>query len=103
MKTLLIIVALMVLGFCGPVLAEEISYAEAYQAAVDGKQPMVILCGAKWCPGCRILHAAMKLQRRPFVYNDIDAPLPVGQVSGYIPQVWTATKTDSGWVWKRER
>jgi thioredoxin-like negative regulator of GroEL len=84
------------------------SYNDALRSAQGNDQPLVILVGADWCPGCRIMKQATlpSLQRRgalekvqfSVVDTDADPALAQRLMQGQsIPQLVVYTRTEQGW------
>ncbi len=84
------------------------SYDEAYKQAEVNGQPILVLVGADWCPGCRTMKSAVmpklqtggKLKTVNFAQVDTDesANLAAHLMRGNsIPQLIVYAKTDKGW------
>jgi thiol-disulfide isomerase/thioredoxin len=87
-------------------------YSQAYHAAQTNGQPLVVLVGTDWCPGCRTMKQGVlprltgrgKLRNVNFCHVNSDdnwnlaSKLLVGDT---IPQLVVFTKTPEGW--KREQ
>jgi thioredoxin-like negative regulator of GroEL len=83
-------------------------YAQAYKAAQGNDQPLVVLVGAEWCPGCRTMKNATlpSLARRgglrdvQFSTIDTDADPALAQrlMRGQsIPQLIIFSRGENGW------
>jgi thioredoxin-like negative regulator of GroEL len=83
-------------------------YATAYQQAVDKNQPLVILVGADWCPGCQTMKNSSipELQRTGGLNTVAFAQVNTDRESalagklmrgGSIPQLVMFYKTEDGW------
>lgn len=84
------------------------SYDEAYRQAEANGQPILVLVGADWCPGCRTMKGAVlpqlqkggKLKTVNYAQVDTDAS---GSLAAHlmrgnsIPQLIVFAKTDKGW------
>jgi thioredoxin-like negative regulator of GroEL len=88
-------------------------YDSAYQQAQANGQPLVVLVGADWCPGCRTMkHNVMaRLERSGRLSNvsyttiNTDAQSDLaGQLmqGGMIPQLIVFSKQEDG-RWRREQ
>ena len=84
------------------------TYDEAYKQAETNGQPILVLVGADWCPGCRTmkggvlpkLQAGGKLKPVNFALVDTDesATLAAHLMRGNsIPQLIVYAKTEKGW------
>ena len=84
------------------------TYDEAYKQAEVNGQPILVLVGADWCPGCRTmkggvlpkLQAGGKLKTVNFALVDTDASevLAAHLMRGNsIPQLIVYAKTAKGW------
>ena len=80
----------------------------AYQRSVTTGRPLVVLLGAKWCPGCRVMqHEVMPeveksggFEQVEFVYIDIDRNRRLAaklSKAKTIPQLIRYHKTPDGW------
>ena len=87
-------------------------YEEAYAKATEQGQPLVVLVGADWCPGCQVMkHGVLaklrergRLKRVNYTTVNMDENSELAQKlmhGGKIPQLIVFTKTDEGW--KREQ
>lgn len=85
------------------------SYADAYKHTVSTGQPLVILVGAEWCPGCEKMKNSVipQLERRgalervsfAYVNADRERDLAGKLVQGTsIPQLIVYRKTAKGWT-----
>jgi thioredoxin-like negative regulator of GroEL len=92
--------------------AEGVPYSQAYKLAEGQNQPLVVLVGAEWCPGCVTMKRSVipglirqgKLRDVQFsvVDTDEDPALARQLMRGTsIPQLIVFTRTDAGW--KREQ
>ncbi len=88
-------------------------YADAYHKTASTGQPLVVLVGTDWCPGCQTMKNAVipQLQRSgslnrvafAMVNADSDRDLAGKLMSGgSIPQLIMFRKTASG-AWHREQ
>lgn len=87
-------------------------YATAFKRTEESGQPLVILIGADWCPGCQTMKQATmpELQRRgglnkvafAYVNSDHERDL-AGKLmrGGSIPQLVVFRKTPDGWKRKQ--
>ena len=84
------------------------TYDEAYKQAETNGQPILVLVGADWCPGCRTMKAGVlpklqaggKLKGINFaqVNTDESATLAGHLMRGNsIPQLIVYAKTEKGW------
>ena len=84
------------------------SYEQAYKHAQTNGQPILVLVGADWCPGCRTMKGAVlprmqqggKLKGVNFALVDTDAneQLAAHLMRGNsIPQLIVFAKTTKGW------
>ena len=84
------------------------TYDEAYKQAETNGQPILVLVGADWCPGCRTMKGAVlpKLQaggklksvNLAQVDTDASATLAAHLMRGNsIPQLIVFAKTEKGW------
>lgn len=84
------------------------SYAEAYKQAEVNGQPILVLVGADWCPGCRTMKGAVmpRLQQEgklktvnfALVNTDESAAIAAHLMRGNsIPQLIVYAKTEKGW------
>ena len=84
------------------------TYDEAYKQAETNGQPILVLVGADWCPGCRTMKAGVlpklqaggKLKGINFaqVNTDESATLAAHLMRGNsIPQLIVYAKTENGW------
>ena len=80
----------------------------AYQRSVETGRPLVVLLGARWCPGCRVMqHEVMPeveksggLEQVEFVHIDIDRNRRLAaklSKANTIPQLIRYHKTPDGW------
>jgi thioredoxin-like negative regulator of GroEL len=83
-------------------------YATAYQTTITTGQPLVVLVGADWCPGCQQMkHSAIPqveklggLSRFQFAIVNTDQQSELAgrlMQGGTIPQLILFHKTDTGW------
>jgi thioredoxin-like negative regulator of GroEL len=83
-------------------------YARAYHQSVETGQPLVVLVGADWCPGCQTMKTSVvpQLRRRgaltrvafAHVNTDRQRTLARQLMSGSsIPQLWMFYRTANGW------
>ena len=84
------------------------SYDEAYKQAETNGQPILVLVGADWCPGCRTMKGAVlpklqaggKLRSVNFAQVDTDASAALAahlMRGNSIPQLIVYAKTEKGW------
>ena len=84
------------------------TYDDAYKQAETNGQPILVLVGADWCPGCRTMKGAVlpklqaggKLKSVNFaqVDTDVSAALAAHLMRGNgIPQLIVYAKTEKGW------
>ena len=84
------------------------SYDDAYKQAETNGQPILVLVGAEWCPGCRTMKSSVlpklaqggKLKKVNFALVDTDASenLAAHLMRGNsIPQLIVFAKTAKGW------
>jgi thioredoxin-like negative regulator of GroEL len=87
-------------------------YATAFKQTEDSGQPLVVLIGADWCPGCRQmkyttipeLEKKGGLRKVAFAYVNTDRQSELaGKLmrGGSIPQLIMYRKTDAGWMRKQ--
>ena len=80
----------------------------AYQRSATTGRPLVILLGARWCPGCRVMQQEVMpeveksggLKKAEFVYIDIDRNRRLAaklSKAKTIPQLIRYHKTPNGW------
>jgi len=92
--------------------APEGDYKEAYRASQKSGQPLVVLVGADWCPGCQKMKGRVlpELRKRGMfrrvafarINSDRQSKLARTIMSGEtIPQLILYHKTPEGW--KREQ
>ena len=90
------------------------TYEQAYTASEKDGKPLIILCGATWCPHCQTMKNSVlpqvvmsgQAQGVRFVYVDADKDKErFGQLaistnpgSTPVPQLFVYTKTKTGWV-----
>ena len=83
-------------------------YATAFKHTEETGRPLVVLIGADWCPGCRVMkHTTMpqleksgKLSKVAFAHVNADHQSDLaGKLmrGGSIPQLVLFQKTDKGW------
>ncbi len=88
-------------------------YADAYHKTASTGQPLVILVGADWCPGCQTMKNAVipqlqrtgSLNRVAFAYVNADSERDLAgklMSGGSIPQLIMYRKNASG-AWQREQ
>ncbi len=88
--------------------AGPVDYAEAYRQTQEGGQPLLVLVGADWCPGCVTmkhgvlprLTQAGRLKDATLAVVNLDAEGDLaGQLmrGGTIPQLIVFAKTPGGW------
>lgn len=86
----------------------ETDYAQAYKAHQESGRPLVVLVGADWCPGCRVMHDSTipQAQRNgllkdvEFVYINTDRQRSLASKimhGGSIPQLVMYRETEKGW------
>ncbi|MBC7854448.1 MAG: thioredoxin family protein [Pirellulaceae bacterium] len=84
------------------------TYDEAYKQAQANGQPILVLVGADWCPGCRTMKSAvmprlaqggkLKAVNLALVNSDQNAALAAILMRGNsIPQLIVYAKTETGW------
>jgi thioredoxin-like negative regulator of GroEL len=84
------------------------TYADAHKAAMKSGEPLLVLVGANWCPGCVTMKTSVvpELQRRgslkgvQFAQVDIDRQRSTARElssAGVIPQLILFRKTEDGW------
>ena len=92
--------------------ADNTTYNDAFRATQSNGQPLVVLVGTDWCPGCKTMKQGViprllgrgKMRNVNFaqVNSDDDWNLASKLLEGdTIPQLIVYTPTDKGW--KRER
>ncbi len=102
--TMSIVLQAAVLGGSG----QDQQYADAYQRSLRSGRPLVVLLGADWCPGCRVMKGRVMpevakeggLRDVEYVYVDIDRQPELGDQlsrSNSIPQLLRFTPTRDGW------
>jgi thioredoxin-like negative regulator of GroEL len=100
--------ALCVLLQAAVVGGEAKTYGDALQAAQAGDQPLVVLIGAEWCPGCRVMkHSTLPNLARgghlsgvqvSVVDTDSDPALAQRLMQGQsIPQLIVFSRGEQGW------
>lgn len=83
-------------------------YEAAYKQTEANGQPMLVLIGAEWCPGCRTMKQAVmprlaqggKLKKVNFaiINTDAEGALAAKLMRGNsIPQLIVFAKTEKGW------
>jgi thiol-disulfide isomerase/thioredoxin len=83
-------------------------YADAYHKTASTGQPLVVLIGADWCPGCQTMKNAVipqlqqkgSLNRVAFAYVNADTERDLAgklMSGGSIPQLIMYRKTTKGW------
>jgi thioredoxin-like negative regulator of GroEL len=83
-------------------------FADAYKIAKTEKRPMMVLVGAKWCPGCQTmknetipqLQRTGKLDRVAYAHVDIDKQPELAQrmMQGrVVPQLILFVPDSTGW------
>lgn len=83
-------------------------YEQAFSEASASGQPLLVLVGADWCPGCRTMKqnvlpgmassGRLNNIRYSVVNTDADSALANRLMRGStIPQLIVFTKTDDGW------
>ncbi len=88
--------------------APVLSYAEAYELAVTKDRPLVVLVGASWCPGCKMMERELipRLSgqrfrdRIAFAKVDLDKELRLGRQlvgDGPIPQLFVFRRLGDRW------
>lgn len=109
---LLAAITLAVLGQCGVIAAETSAYAKAFQDAQDRNQPLIVLVGATWCPGCQTMKQSVMprlarsggLSEVSYATVDADAePALAGSLmrGSAIPQLIVFHQ--AGGKWQREQ
>lgn len=84
------------------------TYQEAYKQAEANGQPILVLVGADWCPGCRTMKGAVMPRMQQggmlkgvnfaLVNSDANANLATHLMRGSsIPQLVVYAKTAKGW------
>lgn len=84
------------------------TYAAAYNKTAATGQPLVVLIGAEWCPGCVTMKRSVMpqlarqggLNNVAVAYVNTDQQRELAQQlmrGGSIPQLVMFTKTQSGW------
>ncbi|MEX0939017.1 MAG: thioredoxin family protein [Pirellulales bacterium] len=92
----------------GPQDSANVSYRQAYHQTIETGQPLVILVGADWCPGCQTMkHSVIPALRHQGSLKDVSfAVVNSDQQSrlasqlmsgGSIPQLITYRKSADGW------
>ncbi len=105
------------LAFClllqtAAVGADALPYNDAYRAAQESDQPLVVLVGAEWCPGCVTMKRSVipnllrrgKLRNVQFAVVDTDDNPALAQKlmrGASIPQLIVFSRGEEGW--KREQ
>lgn len=82
----------------------QVSYADAYQAAADGSQPLVVVVSAKWCPHCpaMVRNARASGVRHAVVDYDQQRPIASKLLSRVVlPALVVLRRGRNGWL-KRE-
>ena len=83
-------------------------YMAAYARSVETGRPLVVLLGAEWCPGCRVMKGKVMpevaktggLAGVEYVYVDIDQQQELGSrlsQASAIPQLICYVPTPEGW------
>lgn len=84
------------------------TYAEAFNRTQTNGQPLLVLVGADWCPGCRTMKGAVipQMQRGGKLRSVNFASINTDESSvlasrlmrgGSIPQLIVFAKTEKGW------
>ena len=84
------------------------SYADAYKQAQENDQPLVVLVGAEWCQGCKVMKQGVipnlfrRGKLREVQYSTVNADehptLARRLMRGEsIPQLIVFTRTNDGW------
>ena len=84
-------------------------YIAAYARTVQTGRPLVVLLGADWCPGCRVMKGKVMpevaksggLEGVEYVYVDIDRQQELGRKlsrAEAIPQLICFIRTPQGWA-----
>lgn len=110
MTGLALCVMLSVVGANETVAAEPASYEQAYKQAETNGEPIVVLVGADWCPGCQRMKGGVmarmlrggKLKGVNYAVVNTDRERQLSQQlmsGGSIPQLIVYTKTGKDtWV-----
>ena len=88
--------------------SQPMAFQQAYRQSVSTGRPLVVLLGADWCPGCRVMKTnilptiakAGGLANVEFVYINIDHQRRLVEKltrSKAIPQLICFRKTPAGW------
>jgi thioredoxin-like negative regulator of GroEL len=83
-------------------------YEEAFKSTQENNRPLLVLVGADWCPGCRVMKQSVmprmvqagKLQSVNFteVNSDLNPAVAARLMrGGAIPQLIVFAKTPNGW------
>ena len=88
-----------------PAKTSEVDYPTLYADGQTGK-PMIVLCGASWCPGCHAMRCWLNDDGIRFTWLDVDNPPSVEIKSFYalpgsIPQVIVARRIGGRWLIRR--
>ena len=100
--TLAVVLQVAVLG------APNEEYSAAYGRSLQTGRPLVVLLGADWCPGCRVMKGKVMpqvamtggLEGVEYVYVDIDRQRELGSKlsrAEAIPQLICFVRTPDGW------
>jgi len=88
--------------------AQPSHYDKAYWRSISSGRPLVVLLGADWCPGCRIMKGRILpevakvggLANVEFAYVDVDRQTELaGELyrDNAIPQLIRFRRTNAGW------
>src|SRR5688572_25712599 len=92
--------------------ADAVPYQDAYKASQASDQPLVVLVGTDWCPGCVTMKRTIlpnllrrgKLRNVQFTMVDADSDPALARKlmrGASIPQLIVFSRADEGW--KREQ
>ncbi len=95
------------------VSADATPYQTALRDAEANNQPLIVLVGADWCPGCRTMkHSVLPALARRGAFKDVSLttvdtdrePQLAGQLmrGGSIPQLIVFSRNEDG-AWRREQ
>jgi thiol-disulfide isomerase/thioredoxin len=85
------------------------TYAEAYHETAETGRPLVVLVGAEWCPGCRVMKSSTMpqvqnsgvLEQVAFAEVDYDSDQKLARQltgGGMIPQLIMYRRDGDRWV-----